>query len=63
MLPAKDAQREIAVVAIVAVKETSFSLAVQQRIGGVQIEHHLGGSSAWVSKKISITSASMGSAE
>jgi hypothetical protein len=41
MFPAEDVQRQITVMAIVAVKEALFLLPMQGRVGDIQIEHYL----------------------
>src|SRR5947209_12375485 len=41
MIAREDVQRQIAVMAIVAVKEASFLFAVEWIVAGIQIEHHL----------------------
>ncbi len=44
MLAAEDVQRQVAVVAVVAVEEAALLLAVQRVVGGVEVEHDLLGS-------------------
>ena len=39
MLARKDVQRQVAIVAVVAVKETALLIAVQRVVGGVQVQH------------------------
>ncbi len=41
MLAAEDVERQITVMAIIAVKETALLLAVEWVVGGIQIEHDL----------------------
>jgi len=44
VVAAKDVERQVAVVVIVAVEEAAFLLAVERQIGGVDIEDDLLGS-------------------
>jgi hypothetical protein len=41
MLARKDIQRQIAVVSIVAVEKSPFLIAVNQVIGGIQVQNNL----------------------
>src|SRR3954462_3384605 len=40
MLAAKDVQRQITIVAVVAVKEASFLFAVEGIVGGIQVQNN-----------------------
>jgi hypothetical protein len=44
VVAAEDVERQVAVVAVVAVEEVPFLLAVQRVVGGVEVEHDLLGS-------------------
>ena len=41
MLPREDVERKITVVAVVAVKEAAFLLAMNRVVGRIQVHHHL----------------------